>query len=32
MSSVDRFYEWYRTEGSQKELELSKNKKYKRQG
>jgi hypothetical protein len=31
MSSVDRFYEWYRTEGSQKELELSKNKKYKRQ-
>ena len=31
MSSVDRFYEWYRTEGSQKELELSRNKKYKRQ-
>jgi len=31
MSGVDQFYEWYRTEGQLKELELSKNKKYKRQ-
>ena len=31
MNGVDQFYEWYRTEGQLKELELSKNKKYKRQ-